>query len=374
MNILIAPDSFKDSLPARRVAEALRSGLQTVMPGAGFRLIPMADGGEGTVEAIVDATGGLMLEHKVKDPLGRDHMARFGIHGDGKTAVIEMAGASGLELLSEKERNPWLTTTYGTGELIRAAIDHGCKRIIIGIGGSATNDAGAGMAMALGVQFLDKSGNSIGFGGGALQQLHRIDMSGADKRLGDVQVLVASDVNNPLTGPQGASQVYGPQKGADKDMVEKLDSNLRHFARVVEENLGKRIEELRGAGAAGGLGGGLIAFTNAELRPGFDIVSEATGLEEAVKQSDLVITGEGKIDFQTWFGKTPMGVATLAKKHGKPVIAVAGTLGDQYETLYDKGFDAIFSIIDKPAGLDYALHNAERLLENTGRSIGGILR
>ncbi len=374
MKILIAPDSFKDSLPAKAVAEAIGTGLKEGYRSASLRLLPMADGGEGTVQAIVDATGGVIIRHEVKDPLLRPHRSSFGIHGDGQTAVIEMAEASGLELLSEQERDPWKTTTFGTGQLILAALNHGCRRIIIGIGGSATNDGGVGMAMALGIRFDDKDGKSIGYGGGELGRIHRIDLSERDARLDNTEVLIACDVNNPLTGPQGASFVYGPQKGADPDMAEKLDRNLRHFAGVVENQLGVRVEDLRGAGAAGGLGAGLMAFTRASLRPGFEIVREATRLDEAVEWADVVITGEGRIDFQTQFGKTPMGVASVASAKGKPVIAVAGTLGDQYETLYDKGFDAIFSIIDKPAGLEYALSNAEKLLRHTGRSIGGLLK
>ena len=369
MRIVIAPDSFKHSLSAKEVCEAVRKGILSIPGNWDVTMVPMADGGEGTVHALVDATGGKYYTQPVRDPMLRNIKAQFGILGDGKTAVIEMSAASGIELLKEDERNPWLTTSFGTGELIKAALDKGCTRIIVGIGGSATNDGGMGMAKALGIKFLDSKGESLGEGGGELGKLASIDISAADPRLQETEVIVACDVNNPLTGAQGASRVYGPQKGAGPNMVKELDQNLSILARLVKETLGKEIKNIPGSGAAGGLGAGLMAFTNARLQPGFDIVAKETRLGEKLQGCDLVITGEGKIDSQTQYGKTPMGVLKEAKKYNLPVIAIAGTLGEGYLDLYDLGFDAIFSIIDKPMSLDEAMITAEELLMRAGQTI-----
>ncbi len=365
MKILIAPDSFKESLKASDVAHYIEKGIRRAMPDAECLLSPLADGGEGTVDALVNATGGNILKVPVKDPLMRNINSFFGILGDGRTAVIEMAAASGLELLNEEERDPWITSTYGTGQLIRAALDAGVHRIIIGIGGSATNDGGAGMARALGVKLLDMEGNETGPGGGQAGAIETIDCSGLDKRLPEVAFMVASDVQNPLCGENGASYIYGPQKGASGEMVKKLDSNLRHFGEKMEAVFEKELLEMPGAGAAGGLGAGLVAFLDARIQPGFEIIRELTGLEDKVREADLVITGEGKLDEQTKFGKTPHGVALLSKKYEKPVIAIAGTLGKHYEELYDHGFDALFSITDSPMTLKMAMNDAGRLVENT---------
>ncbi len=351
MNILIAPDAFKDCLSAHQVATALRRGIEKIIPDVKIRIAPMADGGEGTVESVIDATGGDRVECIVKDPLMREINSFYGITGDGSTAVIEMAAASGIELLRPVDRNPWVTSTYGTGQLIRDALDKGCRKILLGIGGSATNDAGAGMAEALGVRFTTGSGIPVGPGGGALGALEMIHMEGLDPRIADTEILVACDVSNPLTGPKGASSIYGPQKGADAAMVGKLDRNLEHFSKIIREQLGKEVSEEPGAGAAGGLGAGLMAFLNARLMGGFDMISENVKLEEKIEQVDLVITGEGKMDGQTQFGKTPYGVAQLAKKHGKPVIGVAGTVGEGAEVLYQMGFDLILPILEKPSDL-----------------------
>lgn len=368
MKILIAPDSFKDSLSATEVAEAIRNGVLSELPEAEIKILPMADGGEGTVEAMVEATRGNIIEITAEDALRRDTQARYGLLGDGHTAVIEMASASGIEHLKPDERNPWNTTTYGTGQLIRAALDKGCRRIIMGIGGSATNDGGVGMAIALGAKFNDQSGSEKGIGGGELSEIVLIDLNGLDSRIGKTEFLAACDVSNPLTGPNGAAYVYGPQKGADKSMVEKLDKNLRHLAKLIKDQLDKDIENVPGAGAAGGLGAGLMAFLDAGLMQGFEIVRRETHLDDAVKWADLVITGEGKIDVQTQYGKTPMGVAGVAKKYNKQVIAIAGTLGEGYQELYPLGFDAILSIIDKPMELKEALVNAPFLIERCARS------
>lgn len=374
MNILISPDSFKDCLSAKQVAEAIRNGILLELPDADIKIIPMADGGEGTMEALVDATNGEIIEFVVEDALRRDIRASIGLLGNKQTAVIEMAAASGIEHLKAEERNPWITSTFGTGQLIKYALDQDCKRIIIGIGGSATNDGGVGMAMALGVKFSDASGNDKGIGGGELSDIETIDVSGIDKRVFQTEFLVACDVTNPLTGPEGASFVYSPQKGADKDMAAKLDNGLRHLATLFRDQLIKDIENIPGSGAAGGLGAGLMAFLDAKLLQGFEIIRNEVKLDVAASKSDLIITGEGKIDDQTQYGKTPMGVAGVAKKYNKPVIAIAGTLGEGYQELYKLGFDAIFSIMDKPMALKEALINAPYLLERCSRSIIRIIQ
>lgn len=369
MNIVIAPDSFKGSLTAREVCNYIENGIKKVITDVDIIKVPMADGGEGTVQSLVDATLGKIINKKVKGPLLNEVEAFYGILGDGKTAVIEMAAASGLTLIEKDERNPLKTTTYGTGELIKDAIDKGCSKIIIGIGGSATNDGGAGMAMALGAKFLDKKGNSIGLGGGELGNIEEIDLTSFNSILKDVTIIAACDVDNPLCGENGASYVYGPQKGATKEMVEILDENLLHYGKLLELKFNKSIIDYPGAGAAGGLGAGLLVFLDAELKRGIDIVIEVTGLEEKVQEADLVITGEGQMDFQTSFGKTPYGVAQISKKYNKPVIAIAGGIGDGAEELYNKGIDSIFSIVDKPLSLEEAIKNSKELLENSAERI-----
>jgi len=373
MKILIAPDSYKNALSALEVAKSLKSGLQKVFSDADFEILPMADGGEGTVEALIDATQGEIIKTTVHDPLMRSIESSFGITGDGITAVIEMASASGIQLITSEERNPWITTTFGTGELIHAALDKGCRDIILGIGGSATNDGGRGMAAALGVKFLDAAGNSVGTGGGSLSDVARIEMSDLDERIRETKIMVACDVTNPLTGPDGAAHVYGPQKGADPDMVKELDSNLEKLSNLIAEQLGKEVGNIPGAGAAGGLGAGLIAFLGGELVEGVPIIAAKTGLDEAVSKADIVITGEGGIDFQTQFGKTPYGVAQVAKKHGKPVVAVAGTIGEGADELYSKGIDAVVSILDSPMSLEDAIQKTPALLETAGERIGRLL-
>jgi len=373
MNILIAPDSFKDCMRAIEVAEALSLGLRKVIPDAEIRMLPMADGGEGTVDSLIDATGGEIVNLHVHDPLMRQVPSFFGVSGDASTAVIEMAAASGLELLEPGERNPWITSTFGTGELIFHALGMGCRKILLGIGGSATNDGGVGMASALGVRFLDGKGRQLPQGGGALGDVKQISMEGLDPRIADTEIMVACDVTNPLSGPQGASFVYGPQKGADREMAEGLDKNLSQLARLISEQLEKEVDNIPGAGAAGGLGAGLMAFLGARLVKGFDMVAETVSLEEAIQWADLVITGEGKMDSQTRFGKTPFGVAQMAKKYGKPVIGVAGTLEEDAVELYKEGFDLLLPIQEKPIDLEAALENAPLLLERTGERIGRML-
>ena len=374
MKILIAPDSFKDCLPANEVARFIELGILKVFPDAEIIKIPLADGGEGTVEALVNTTNGKIKNIQVHDPLMRKIDSFLGILGDGKTAIIEMAAASGLELLKEKERNPWLTTTFGTGELIKAALDFGCQTILIGIGGSATVDGGAGMVQALGVELLDEKNKSIAKGGKGLAQLNTINTDTLDKRLKECKISVACDVKNPLLGENGAAKVYGPQKGANPEMVQKLEQNLTHYAKVIESHLGTSIAETQGAGAAGGLGAGLLAFLNADLKPGFELISETVHLAEQIVIADLVITAEGKIDYQTRFGKTPAGVAGVAKNFNKPLLAFAGSLGPRVESLNELGFTSIIPITDKPMSLQESITNAGELLMNAAERTMRILK
>ncbi|UOE53125.1 glycerate kinase [Cytobacillus oceanisediminis] len=374
MKIVIAPDSFKESLSALAAADAIERGFKSIFPEADYRKLPMADGGEGTVQSLVDATEGSIIERTVTGPLGEPVKAFFGLMGDGKTAVIEMAAASGLHLVPSEKRNPLITSTRGTGELIAAALDLGVQHIIIGIGGSATNDAGAGMIQALGGKLLDKTGSEIRPGGESLAQLAAIDMSGLDSRLRNVHFEVACDVDNPLTGPKGASAIFGPQKGATPEMVQILDQNLGHFADVVEDALGKPFRHIEGAGAAGGIGGSLLALLNADLKKGIEIVLHAVDFENEVKDADLVITGEGKIDSQTIYGKTPIGVARAAKKHGIPVIGLAGSLSDDSDIVHEHGIDALFSIVPGIVTLPEALEKAEIYMERTARNIAASMK
>jgi len=365
MKIVVAPDSFKGSLTAIEVSDAIEKGIREIFPEAEIIKIPMADGGEGTVQCLVNATRGKILEEKVIGPLGDEVLASYGILADKKTAVIEMAAASGLTLVPEGKRNPLITTTYGTGQLIKAALDKGCRKMIIGIGGSATNDGGAGMVQALGVKLLDQEGEEIGFGGGELKKIIRIDISCLDNRLSNTKVLVASDVNNPLCGPKGASRIYGPQKGATPEVIEELDKSLAHFAELIKRDLYKDIKDVPGAGAAGGLGSSLMTFLNAELRPGIEIIIEVVKLEQAIKDADLVITGEGKIDSQTIYGKAPIGVAKIAKKYTIPVIAVAAIIGDDADIVHQYGISSLISVSGQPMRLDEPLPNKVLLIKNS---------
>lgn len=368
---VLAPDSFKESMTAKEVCIAMEKGLRKIYPDASYIHVPMADGGEGTVQSLVDASNGIIHRKEVSGPLGQPVMAQYGILGDGATAAIEMASASGIHLVTPDSRDPLRTTTYGTGELIRACLDLGIRKIIIGIGGSATNDGGTGMAEALGAKFLDAQGQPLARGGGDLNKLAHIDVSGLDPRLQEVELIVACDVTNPLCGEHGASRVFGPQKGATPEMVQLLDVNLSYYAEVVKQQLGKDIRDVPGAGAAGGLGAGLLIFTQAVLRKGIEIVIEYTGLQGKLDDADVVFTGEGGIDFQTKFGKTPYGVAQAAKEAGKPVIAIAGYVGEGIDTLYTEGIDAVFGIVPGAADLDKLLRegpeNVERTMENIAR-------
>jgi len=372
MRIVIAPDSFKGSLSAFEVAQAIAQGVHQVLPDAETVLVPMADGGEGTVQSLVDATGGEFVCVMVTGPLGTPVPAFFGLLGDGETAVIEMATASGLPLVPPHQRNPLLTTTRGTGELIRAALDHtrcpadGARKLVVGLGGSATVDGGAGMAQALGARLTDSDGREIGPGGQELRRLAHIDVRDLDPRLARTKVVVACDVDNPLTGPRGAARVYGPQKGATPEMVEVLEKALAHYAAVVAADLGLAVRDVPGAGAAGGLGAGLLAFLHAQLQPGVEIVLEATGLRQHLQGANLVITGEGQLDSQSVFGKTPIGVARTAQAEGVPVLAIVGSTGADYEAVYAYGIDAVLSIPVRPMSLGDAMSNSPALLTEAG--------
>lgn len=374
MKIIIAPDSYKGSLSAKEVCDNLEIGIRNVHKEVEIIKVPMADGGEGTLETLIDATNGKKIKTIVNDPLFRNIEAQYGILGNNKTAIIEMSRASGLTLLKMHERNPLVTTTYGTGQLILHALDNGCRDFIIALGGSATNDGGIGLLGALGVRFYDENDMYVELTGGGLYQIRKIDVSGIDPRVKESSFTIATDVQNILTGVDGAAYIYGPQKGANPLMVLALDRGLRNFAFVVNKDLGVNIENIRGAGAAGGLGGGLVGVLNGKIRRGIDIVIEYTNLEEKLKDADLVITGEGRIDNQTQFGKTPYGVAKLAEIYNIPVIAIAGSLGDGYEKLYNLGFSGIFSIIDRPMSLDEAIERTPKLLIGIGGSIIRLLK
>jgi len=365
MNILVAPDSFKDSLSASEVSRIISEAISDVIPSASIRKIPISDGGEGLLEALLTPLQGTLVSVSVKDPLHRTIEASYGLVDQGKTAIIEMATASGLELLSIEERNPLITSTYGTGELIKNALDKGCTKIIIGLGGSATNDGGIGMIKALGGLFLDQYNQEIPDGGAALSTLHSIDLSGLDKRLQQVAIVCACDVDNPLTGPSGASYVYAKQKGASDNMLAVLDSNLSNYATVIKATLNKDLEHISGTGAAGGTAMGLLAFLDATLTPGIALITELLNLEKHIKEAQLVVTGEGKIDIQTLHGKTIMGIASLAKKHSIPVLVFTGSIGHGISEIYDQGVTAIFSIVSEPMSLETAIKNASELLKTS---------
>jgi glycerate kinase len=369
MRVVIAPDKFKGSLTALQAAQAMARGVMRAVKDASVDLIPMADGGEGTVDALVAATGGSHHEVWVTGPLGAKVLARFGLLGDGRTAAIEMAAASGLVLAPREERNPLIATTRGTGELLLEAIAAGARRVILGIGGSATNDGGAGLGQALGYGLLDAEGHELGPGGGSLGRLARIDRPERRAEFDGIEVLVACDVTNPLCGPEGASAVYGPQKGATPEMVKVLDANLRHLAGVIARDLGISIAELPGSGAAGGLGGGLVAFAGGRLERGVDLIIDAVNLAGRLGGADLCLTGEGAIDEQSAFGKTAVGVGRLARSLGCPTLALAGTIGPGAEAVLEQGIDAYFSICAGPIGLEQAMAQAGELLERVTEQV-----
>ncbi|WP_010631859.1 glycerate kinase [Sporolactobacillus vineae] len=372
MKIVIAPDSFKESMTALEAAKAVKAGMARVWPEADYLLVPMADGGEGTVQSLIDATDGKRIEVAVTGPAGKPVPGFFGMLGGGKTAVIEMAAAAGLEYLTPSERRPPETTTYGVGQLILAALDRGARHILLGLGGSATNDGGAGMAEALGARLLDAAGKPVGPGGAALSRLASIDMTGFDPRIAETRFEIASDVTNPLTGVSGASAVFGPQKGASPEDVRLLDQALDHYAAVIEKDLHTSVKDVPGAGAAGGLGAGALCFLKGVIRPGVDLVIRQTQLDRKIAGAALVITGEGRIDSQTIFGKTPIGVARTAKRAQIPVIALAGSIGAGYEAVFRHGIDAVFPIVPGVTSLDEALHSGAANLSCTAENVARI--
>jgi glycerate kinase len=375
MKIVIAPDSFKENLTSLEVASEIEAGLKRVWPDAECIKVPMADGGEGTVQSLVDATGGEIVQCGVLGPLGAKIIASYGLLGGGRTAVIEMAEASGLPLVPKAERNPLAASTFGTGQLIVDAIHRGVEEIIIGLGGSATNDAGAGLAQALGVRFLDASGAPIvePLGGGRLGDITAVDMRWVNPGLSRVRMSVACDVTNPLVGDKGASHVYGPQKGATPEMVEHLDKSLAHFASIIKRDLGIDIAETPGAGAGGGVGGGLIAFTNATLKRGVELVVAATRLEQHMQGADLAITGEGRVDFQTAFGKTPSGVAAAARKFGVPVVAIGGGLADDAGGVFAHGIDGLESATPNAMALEVAIKKSRQYLQDAAERVARLI-
>ncbi len=374
MKIVIAPDSYKESLSALEVATAIERGFREIFPSAEYIKIPVADGGEGTVEAMVAATNGRIVTVAVKGPLGEQAEGFYGISGDEQSAFIEMAAASGLEMVPPAKRDPLITTSWGTGELIRHALDAGVKHIIIGIGGSATNDGGAGMVQALGAKLLDEQERQIAPGGAALESLVRIDLRELDKRLAGCRIEVACDVTNPLTGEAGASAVFGPQKGATPEMIARLDKALAHYAEIIARDLDIDVLNLAGGGAAGGMGAALYAFCGAELRQGIEIVTDALALDKHVRDADLVITGEGRIDSQTVHGKVPVGVAKVAKRYNIPVIGIAGSLTADVGVVHDHGIDAVFSVLYTICTLEKALANAGENVRMTARNVAAVLK
>lgn len=374
MKIVIAPQSFKGSVSALEAAQAIARGVLAAEPDAETVLVPVADGGDGTLSALVESTGGQVFRSIVTGPLGQAVEATWGVMGDGQSAVIEMAQASGLVLVPSRRRNPRITTSRGTGEILKEALDKGFTRIIVGLGGSATNDAGAGMANALGARFLDAEGKPLPNGGAALAKLAHIDTSGLHPKLADCTVIGATDVTNPLCGPTGASAVYGPQKGATPQMVEELDQALMNFASVAQRDLGKDVWDRPGAGAAGGLGAGLMAFTGADLRSGIDMVCDVLGFDGHLDGADLVITGEGRADISTTYDKAPVGVARRAQVRSVPTILLAGSLGEGYQELYQHGIRGIVCIADRPMKFERSLARTGELLEEASERTMRLLR
>lgn len=368
MKIVIAPQGFKAGISGLEAAQAIARGVASAAPRAETVLAPVADGGDGTLHALVDATGGQVFASTVTGPLGQPLEALWGVMGDGRTAVIEMALASGLALVPQRRRNPRITTTAGTGEIIKEALERGFTRIIVGLGGSATNDGGAGFAAALGARFLDAAGRPLPPGGSALARLDRIEHSGLHPRLADATVIAATDVTNPLCGPDGASAIFGPQKGANPDMVRELDAALANYARVVARDVGSEVLDQPGAGAAGGLGAGLMAFAGATLQSGIDMVCEVLNFDEMLRGADLVITGEGRADRSTIFNKAPAGVARRAQAHGVPTLLLAGSLGPGYEELYDHSLAAVICIADRPMSFEQSLSRSSELLESAAKN------
>jgi len=369
MKFLLSPDSYKGSLTAIEVANNMEIGIRSVLKDADIIKLPIADGGEGTVEVLVAANHGTIHEANVMGPLYETVRAKFGVFNNNQTAIIEVAESSGLTLVPVHSRNPYKTTSYGLGELITCALDLGCKEIIVGLGGSATNDGGVGMAQALGVKFLDQAGQEIPPGGEGLLNIHTIDVKEIDTRIKDVQFIIASDVTNPLCGEFGATAIFGPQKGATSEMVKYLDQGLENLAIKINEQLKLDIRNIEGAGAAGGLGAGLMAFLSANMQKGIDIVFTYTNIENIIKTVDFIITGEGFTDEQTMFGKAPYGVAKMAKKYGKPVICISGGISIEESELFQMGMDVIMGTVQAPMNLEEAMESAGENVQYTTASV-----
>ena len=372
MKILIAPDSFKGSLSSIEVCKAVEEGIRQVNPQCEIIALPIADGGEGTLEAMSYATDGELITMTCSNPIGEPIESKYSISGDGKTAILEMAKASGLYLITQSQRNPYITTTYGVGEQIKDALDRGCRNFVVGIGGSATNDGGVGMLQALGFSFLDGEGKEIPRGGLALGKLAKIVSSNKDPRLDECTFKVACDVDNTLCGPKGASHVFGPQKGATPEMVKLLDESLKNYAQIIKQDLGKEVLDIKGGGAAGGLGTAFVAFLNAELVSGVSLILDSLNFTQKLQGIDLVITGEGQMDEQTAYGKVPMGVAQRAKELGIPVVALVGSIKGDMTNMYKLGITSIFSIVNKPMTLEEAMDNAYDLVVQTARGVMGL--
>lgn len=372
MKVVIASDSYKESLKAIEVCEAIERGFRAIFPNAKYVKIPIGDGGEGTVESLVDATGGRIISISVTGPLRESVQAFYGVSKDKKTAFIEMAAASGLQHVPVEKRNPLITTTKGTGELILHALNQGAEYIILGLGGSATNDGGAGMLAALGVRFINDKGEVIDPSGGTLHSIVAIDFSQMDPRLEGVKIEAACDVDNPLVGMQGASFVFGRQKGANVEMMKELDENLKHYANILKRYVSSDVSEIPGAGAAGGMGAAVISVLKGDLRRGIEIVLDYTNFDKHIEDADLIITGEGRIDEQTAYGKAPVGVAGRAKRFSVPVIAIGGSVSSDYSAVYEKGIDAVFSITTRPMTLEEAYRVAEENIEMTTKNIATV--
>jgi len=373
MKILIAPDSFKHSLSAVEAAQAMAGGIREVLPNAELILKPMADGGEGTLDTLLAATGAELRHSPVQDPLGRNIHARWGWLAESQTALVELAAASGLMRLKPDERDACRASSYGTGELIRAALNAGAVRILLGIGGSACVDGGSGLLQALGARLLNTQGTSITAGGAGLAELATIDLSALDTRLSQVSIEVLCDVDNPLCGEQGAACVFAPQKGANPEQVAQLETALAHFAECAKNRLGKDFSTHPGSGAAGGAGFALQAFLGAKIVQGAAKVAEVIELGNAMQNCDFVITGEGCLDTQTLHGKTICGVLQIARRQSVPVIALTGTLGEGYQALYTQGLTAAFSLVNGPLSLEHACQNASRLLQERAQDIARLL-
>lgn len=374
MNILIIPDSFKDCLPAAKVGEYIKQGFKVAFPESNTKVIPIADGGEGTVRSIVTALGGKIIKTKVHDPLGHIVASFLGVLPDKKTAVIEMAAASGIELIALEERNPMKSSTFGTGELIKKAIDIGCTEIIIGIGGSATNDGGMGMAVSLGVKFIDQNNEELKPEGRNLSSINSIDFKNFDHRIKHTKITIASDVTNPLCGENGATKVFGKQKGATTEMLDTLEKGLLHFGNKINEIYSEDIFNIKGGGAAGGLGAGLVAFTGAVLKPGFSVIAELLNIEHEIKNSDIIITAEGRIDFQTLFGKAPAAIGNIAKKYNKPFFIFAGAATEDASTFDKNMINAIIPISRRPVSLEEAIQFAPEWLKQAATELGFTLK